>query len=65
MFYFFFFFCTGNSSSSEKMDQLQLPEGFRPDYKPKYVFYILKKTLVSSQNDKVKIVCDLCKLWAQ
>lgn len=40
-----FFFCTGNSSSSEKMDQLQLPEGFRPDYKPKYVFYILKKTL--------------------
>lgn len=27
------------------MDQLQLPEGFRPDYKPKYVFYILKKTL--------------------
>lgn len=27
-----------NSGNSEKMDQLQLPEGFRPDYKPKYVF---------------------------
>lgn len=30
--------CTGNSGNSEKMDQLQLPEGFRPDFKPKYVF---------------------------
>lgn len=32
------FVCTGHSGHSEKMDQLQLPEGFRPDFKLKYVF---------------------------
>ncbi|OXB61981.1 hypothetical protein ASZ78_002626 [Callipepla squamata] len=26
---------SNNSGTAEKMDQLQLPEGFRPDYKPK------------------------------
>lgn len=31
------FLVIDNSGHSEKMDQLQLPEGFRPDYKPKYV----------------------------
>ncbi|XP_056213121.1 E3 ubiquitin-protein ligase UBR2 isoform X1 [Falco biarmicus] len=27
--------CANNSGNLEKMDQLQLPEGFRPDFKPK------------------------------
>lgn len=43
--------CCGNS---EKMDQLQLPEGFRPDFQPKYVSYIYKQIIFCCGNIRQK-----------
>lgn len=30
-----------SSKNSENMDELQLPEGFRPDFHPKWVYYFI------------------------
>lgn len=37
---------TASSKNSESMDELQLPEGFRPDFHPKWVYHLISFKLV-------------------
>lgn len=37
-------------SNSEKMDELHLPEGFNPEFQPKYLFILLLKTVLLNAN---------------